>query len=90
MLPAFLKFYQVSIFQNCTADRASSTFYVVSTASAKFSLRANKIKCNTENEEKISIRIIIYFYLCIFLCITCNKNMLKIVGKIYNKVQFTT
>ena len=51
MLPAFLKFYQVSIFQNCPADRASSPFYVVGTASAKFSQHTYKMKRSTENEE---------------------------------------
>lgn len=69
---------------------AWSTLHVARAALAKFGLPASNTKFNTQNEEWTCIRIITWqFYPWTFLCIMCNKNILSITGKIYNKMRLT-
>jgi hypothetical protein len=59
--------------------QACPTFFAAWATSAKFGLYAGKMKFNTEHLECINIQIIIYTFICIFLYIIYNKNILIIV-----------
>ena len=53
---------------------------------AKFSLHVGNIKFKTQNEECISIRVILHILNMHFSNIMCNKYLLLIMGKFGNKM----
>jgi len=49
--------------------------------SAKFGLRVDETKFNTQNKEQVYVYLYVHRYLCTYLHVMCNKNVQIIKGK---------
>jgi hypothetical protein len=60
------------IARNFVLEQACSTFNVLRATSAKLGLHAGNMKFKTQDKEWLSIRIIVYIILCVFVYTSCT------------------